>query len=368
MESSSTDHTDESLIVLQEDNNGGTSNWRMEAWLATVLTEWFVHCAFLNSKVAFVHLHSWATERKSLLAQAFVLRFKTRRNEYGIPVDLLAAREDVARLTCRLLNCANTVHFSNDDEAIYCACCQYVLGFCYAEGLFGKPNIEEAQGWFKRSAGFGYPPALSNLGVCIASKGDVDSKLLAAELYRLASCAGFAPAQCNLGMAFLYGVGVETNGPQGLSWLQKSVDQGFGAAEVNLGFLYDSGRHVAVNKEEALRLYHRAAEKGNPIAQYNLGLCYEFGDGVDKDLNQARGWYLQAHEAGDRKSAIRLREVEYEQEADDCPICLEKANLRGRRMLLSPGCCGKLFHETCFRRALSSSLGHYRCPACRQLI
>jgi TPR repeat protein len=260
------------------------------------------------------------------------------------------------------------------------ACCEYIIAYYYCHEIIpcneGVSHREEAVAWMTRSANHYYAPAISNLGVYYdIGEGVCKDMKKAAELYQLAAQMNFAPAICNLATCILKGEGTVRDLARAALLFQKSYSHGFIPAATNLGYCYDKGQGVLMNKVEAVRLYRIAAEKGNQSAQFNIGLCYEKGEGVEKDLTQAIHWYEKCAAQGDRHSASKIVMLQNELIAEDCPICLEKANMRGRQILVTPGCCGKLFHEKCFQMLLvrnpsTADVRSHRpqCPCCRELL
>ena len=48
---------------------------------------------------------------------------------------------------------------------------------------------------------------------------------------------------------------------------------------------------------------------------------------------------------------------------DECAICLQPVAGRGGVPIMSPGCCGKFFHQPCVDQMIAS--GNSSCPNCR---
>lgn len=65
-------------------------------------------------------------------------------------------------------------------------------------------------------------------------------------------------------------------------------------AQCNLGVCYEHGNGVEKNLEEAVKLYTKAANQGYARAQYYLALSYDKGEGVAKNDSEAMKWYLKA--------------------------------------------------------------------------
>lgn len=99
-------------------------------------------------------------------------------------------------------------------------------------------------------------------------------------LYRGAAELGYAPAQVNLGFAYLHGKGVKNDDAQAVYWFQKAADQNHAAAISNLGFCYSFGRGVPKDKYRALALYKKAADMGNESAARNYANLYRELEGT----------------------------------------------------------------------------------------
>lgn len=49
---------------------------------------------------------------------------------------------------------------------------------------------------------------------------------------------------------------------------------------------------------------------------------------------------------------------------DECCICLDSVSARGKRFIVSPGCCGKWYHQKCMKSLIAYE--KLFCPACRE--
>jgi TPR repeat protein len=120
----------------------------------------------------------------------------------------------------------------------------------------------------------------------------------AAEFYRKAAEAGYAPAQYDLAYLFEKGLGVELDLRQAARWYQRAADQGDPEAQNNLGTLYATGQGVSRNDAEAVRWYRLAAGQDDPEGASNLGMMYLQGRGVKRDFVQAFQLFRRAAEQG----------------------------------------------------------------------
>ena len=117
---------------------------------------------------------------------------------------------------------------------------------------------------------------------------------------------GDAVAQCNLGVMYAEGEGVEKDYAEAVKWLRKAADQGDAGAQFNLGAMYVKGNGVDKDYAEAARWYRKAADQDNAQAQFNLGLTYANGNGVEKDYVEAMKWYRKAADQGNAKAQFNL--------------------------------------------------------------
>lgn len=130
--------------------------------------------------------------------------------------------------------------------------------------------------------------------------------------------AGDAQAQCELGLAYLFGISrhfdkseiqaetlLESSAKQGNVdaefWLmlqqRKEIDPFRKLAEqghvpsMNIVATYEaSSQRKPANFAEAMRWWKKAAEIGSGEAEFNIGLMYMNGEGVAKDQSQALRW------------------------------------------------------------------------------
>jgi TPR repeat protein len=322
----------------------------------------------LNDEAAHNSLLHAAEHDNNPLAKAFYLRFYIKKNNFNIPQDLSKAKTIAAELLPWLFQQADSI----DNKSLMVACCEYIIAYYYCHEIIpcneGVSHREEAVAWMTRSANHYYAPAISNLGVFYdIGEGVCKDMMKAVELYQRATQMNFAPAICNLATCFLNGHGTTQDLVKAASLFERSYSHGFIPAASNLGYCYDKGHGVPINKVEAVRLYRIAAEKGNQSAQFNLALSYENGEGVEKDLTQAINWYEKSAAQGNKQATTKVIMLQNELIADNCQICLEKANMRGRQILVTPGCCGKLFHEKCFQMFLAKVQNQrLQCPCCRE--
>jgi TPR repeat protein len=128
--------------------------------------------------------------------------------------------------------------------------------------------------------------------------------------YRRAAERDYAPAQCNLGVMYANGRGVEPDDTEAVRWFRRAAEQDYARAQCNLGVLYENGRGVKQDDTEAAWWYRRAAEQDYARAQCNLGVLYAEGHGVKRDMNKAIMWFRRAAMQGYKMAKDNFRRME----------------------------------------------------------
>jgi len=153
-------------------------------------------------------------------------------------------------------------------------------------------------------------PSLTQMGIASALVLAPGRTLLdARQRFEKAARKGYAPAQVNLGVLYLYGCGVSRNYGAALYWLTSAADQGSSRAHTNLGILYFQGWGVKQDFGEALRHFRAAANGGDEGAIVNLGYMNDNGLGTPVDHAAAAAWYRQAAERGDPLAQNNLADL-----------------------------------------------------------
>ncbi len=150
----------------------------------------------------------------------------------------------------------------------------------------------------------GNPDAQCDLGICYNFGFGIEQNYSeAVHWYRKAAEQGNASAQLNLGNRYANGDGVEQNYSEAVRWYRKAAEQGEAGAQYNLGLFY---YNIEQNYSEAVRWYRKAAEQGYASAQLNLGNCYFDGDGVEQNHSEAVRWFRKAAEQGNASAQLNL--------------------------------------------------------------
>lgn len=122
------------------------------------------------------------------------------------------------------------------------------------------------------------------------------AKIAYSEELRARAESGDLDAQCDLGLCYGEGRGVEIDQQLAIRWYQKAADRGHAPSLHNLGVHYNNGEGVARSCDTAFRLWSQAADQGYVSSINNIGFCYENGLGVQQDYARALSWYRKAAE------------------------------------------------------------------------
>lgn len=141
------------------------------------------------------------------------------------------------------------------------------IGRCYYHAKGVGRNAQNALAWFIKSAEMHCPEGMNNAGKCyIEGIGlSLSNKKKAFEYYENAAIAGYAPAQFNLGIMYLYESGDDKYVKEGLKWLEIAAYNGSPQALLALGNIYSKG-HTGIEKDlaKARKRYQEAIESGSP--------------------------------------------------------------------------------------------------------
>ena len=100
-----------------------------------------------------------------------------------------------------------------------------------------------------------------------------------------------AKRQTDLGIALLYGHGMDKNEVEGFKRLKVAAQQEFAEAQYFIGHCYLKGLGVEKDEAKALEWFLKAAEQGHVMAQFFSGL-------YENEKSNAAGWLLKAAEQG----------------------------------------------------------------------
>lgn len=91
-----------------------------------------------------------------------------------------------------------------------------------------------------------------------------------------------------------------------ISWIKKAAEEGRANWQCNLGVCYFYGSGVEKDLVEANKWYEKAAKQGDAKAQFNLGLGYYKREGLSQDYSKAMYWFGEAAEQGDADAQLHI--------------------------------------------------------------
>jgi TPR repeat protein len=167
-----------------------------------------------------------------------------------------------------------------------------VLGACTWVLSVWVPSPDEA---LVQRAKAGDVVAQDELGLAYSS---LQQYRRSVQWWRRAAEQGYAPAQVNLGLMRLIGVGTSKNPWDARRWFLAAAEQGSAHGQNNLALLYRTGEGGERNFDEAVFWFRRAAAQGLDVSITLLGEMYAAGEGVAQDRQQALSWWRKAAAMG----------------------------------------------------------------------
>ena len=158
---------------------------------------------------------------------------------------------------------------------------QYYLAEAYVSGIFGKPNLNRAFGFFVAASKHGHVEANYRAGLCYEFGWGCRGSSTKAQ-----KCYGFAASKHHPGaMLRMASMCFSMNGKrdhEGVNWLRQaadSADKRFNWGPYELGLLYEKGfgDEVPVNAIYTAQLFTKSADLRHAEAAYRMGDAYENG-------------------------------------------------------------------------------------------
>ncbi|SGZ72626.1 hypothetical protein BTHERMOSOX_600 [Bathymodiolus thermophilus thioautotrophic gill symbiont] len=113
--------------------------------------------------------------------------------------------------------------------------------------------------------------------------------------------AGHMAAQNNIGLSYLYGLGVKQDDKKAFEWFKKSAKQGLPYAQSELAMLYY--RQGAI--KQAQQWWLIAANANDEYAQFNLASLFL----EQKNLKKAYYWFQQANQNKHPNAQVALEKL-----------------------------------------------------------
>ncbi len=115
---------------------------------------------------------------------------------------------------------------------------------------------------------------------------------------------GKSASQIQLGLAYQYGIGTQTDLQSAEYWLKSAAGYGDPHAETQLGLLYLQPQFRDSHAGQAMQWFLRAAATQFAPAEHNLGMIYLHGIGTPQNEDQALRWFRKAFKHGSLQSEV----------------------------------------------------------------
>lgn len=148
---------------------------------------------------------------------------------------------------------------------------QYNVGNMYAQGMFVKPDLNQAIKWLEKSA----------------QNGHIEAQYTLATLYKSDAFQG-----SKLKDSFI--------------WMQAAANNNHKSAQHYLGHFYETDKVVPINNQLAFQWFSKAANQGDSESKRHIGMMYYDGRGVDKDHKKAFEWVKKSASDHNYKAQLTL--------------------------------------------------------------
>ncbi len=209
---------------------------------------------------------------------------------------------------------------------------QLALGKRYFSGHDNlKIDLEEAAGWFRKSAEQGNPVAQFNYAVCLdtgqgvgrnrrealrwylkaAEQGVQEAVVstaataealgeyeLALQYYEILAQRGLPNSMRKVAAFHEEGLGTEVDPERAFGYMQEAARQGDVRAQVKMADFHQRGFGTRQSVDRAVNWLWIAAGNGSPEAQGKIGLLFMHGTGVSRDPATAVAWLEQSARTG----------------------------------------------------------------------
>ena len=144
---------------------------------------------------------------------------------------------------------------------------------------------------------------LNQAGIDAEDAGDYAKAL---EYYRLAADAGNPAGWRNLGLMYVYGMGVEPDYDLAMEYFQLAAAQGDGISANSIGVLHQLGLGAEQDLGKAMEYYEKAGDLGYSGGYKTLAVMYDLGSEVEPDPAKAAEFYLKAADLGDADACCQI--------------------------------------------------------------
>ncbi len=181
---------------------------------------------------------------------------------------------------------------------------QNALGYRYLTGQSVGRNYTSAAQLFWQASQSGYAPAQNNLAVMhILGLGVTQNTLTAISLLEQAA-PHEAAAMDNLANLYISGYGVNADRRLAHQWYNRAALAGYAPSQYRLGIINLTGDNQ--DYIQAAEFFRLAAAQDYPPAQFQLGHLYLAGLGLAKDRDRALKLFEQAAKGGNQLAQYQL--------------------------------------------------------------
>jgi len=195
---------------------------------------------------------------------------------------------------------------------------QFLLGYCYEQGLGVDIDYEQAAHWY-RKAKQEEPAAKLRLGFLYRSGEGVaqdykESLTLFSEVYNSDSISYSASAAYYIGQMYADESWLDKDVETAVEWYQKAGEKGLADGWNARAYHYYAGDGVKKDYNEAFRCSENAANLGDVVGKFNLSWLYIAGLGVEQNTMAGIDWLQESAEQGYINAQIQLALFYYEGE------------------------------------------------------
>ena len=175
-----------------------------------------------------------------------------------------------------------------------------------------QKNYTEAFKWWKKSADQNYYKGEYNLGYAYDFGVGVDTNYAAALYwYQRSAGHGFVHAQKMIGMLYVKGgYGIKQDFSKAFQQFVSAANKNDSISQCILGEWYEEGVYVAKNEVIAERWYRRAANQNDGYGQYKLAMLYYNGTNISRDLDSVLLWLRRSSQNGYDPAKRKLNSLE----------------------------------------------------------
>ena len=186
------------------------------------------------------------------------------------------------------------------------------LGRIYSQGIYVKPDEQQAVHWYRQAIALGDTSVELKLAQLYeTAQSNVKNLGLARSLYEKAARNGSVVAAYKLARLIEYSTFSSSGiiNPQALHWYTVAAEQQHPLSRLRLARIKLEDSKSPGDTLEALATYQQLAEQGIGAASYYLGQAHGKGLGIPQNYQQAFTWYTKSLEQDYARAELRLAEL-----------------------------------------------------------